>query len=72
MGDAPGEESWESWKTVQKLAALDKYVAQTKGLKTLSHTRTLKMQNRDRAGDARRATEKRRGDRLGRVVRAKS
>jgi hypothetical protein len=36
-----GESSWETWKTVQKLAALDEYLAKTKVLKVLTGRKTL-------------------------------
>jgi transposase InsO family protein len=48
VGQEPEDDSWEPWDTVKKLQALDTYIEQHKKLRSLRHTRVLKMNNRDR------------------------
>ena len=54
IGDEPHEYSWETWDVVKKLAALDKYIENHQELSKLKHNVELRMQTRDRMGNAKR------------------
>ena len=60
VGDEPGEESWEPWSVVRKLAALDNYIDSHAELSKLKHTVELKMQTRDRMGGEKRKRQSKR------------
>ena len=61
VGDEPGQESWEQWDIVKKLVQLDDYIKlHYDELKSLAHTKKLKMLDRDRVGDAKEAKKRKR------------
>jgi hypothetical protein len=60
VGEEPGEESWEPWRVVRKLEALDKYIDSHAELSKLKHTVELKMQTRDRMGGEKRKRQSKR------------